>query len=31
MYHAGVAFVTKGCDMPELVREIRDASAAGRT
>jgi hypothetical protein len=31
MYRAGVAFVTKGCDMPELVREIRDSSAAGRT
>ena len=31
MYRAGVVFVTRGCEMPELVREIRDSSAVGRT
>jgi hypothetical protein len=30
MYHAGVVFVAKGCEMPELVREISDTSAVGR-
>lgn len=31
MYHAGVAFTTKGCVMPELVREIAEpADISGR-
>ena len=30
MYRAGVTFVTTGCEMPELVREICSASYDGR-
>ena len=30
MYRAGVTFVAKGCEMPELVREIGSASCDGR-
>jgi ABC-type transporter Mla MlaB component len=30
MYRTGVTFVAKGCEMPELVREIADGSDAGR-
>ena len=29
MYRAGVAFVTKGCEMPELLREISSGAATG--
>jgi hypothetical protein len=31
MYRAGVMFVAKGCEMPELVREISEERVAGRT
>jgi ABC-type transporter Mla MlaB component len=31
MFRAGVVFVAKGCEMPELVREISDERVAGRT
>ena len=32
MYRAGIGFVARGCVMPELVREIRQASElVGRT
>jgi hypothetical protein len=30
MYRAGVVFVAKGCEMPELVREISGAGDTGR-
>jgi len=30
MYRAGVAFATKGCEMPEVVREIAETAHAGR-
>ena len=30
MYRAGVSFVTKGCVMPELVREISESAALAR-
>jgi ABC-type transporter Mla MlaB component len=30
MYRAGVTFVARGCEMPELVREISDVRDAGR-
>ena len=31
MYRSGVRFVTKGCVMPEVVREISETSLAGRS
>jgi anti-anti-sigma regulatory factor len=31
MYRAGVVFVAKGCEMPELVREISGERMVGRT
>lgn len=30
MYRAGVAFATKGCEMPEVLREIAETASAGR-
>ena len=30
MYRAGVAFATKGCAMPAVVREISETAHAGR-
>ncbi|HXE79271.1 MAG TPA: hypothetical protein VNK41_00835 [Vicinamibacterales bacterium] len=30
MYRAGVAFATKGCEMPEVVREIAETAHVGR-
>jgi anti-anti-sigma regulatory factor len=30
MYRAGVAFATRGCEMPEVVREISETAHAGR-
>jgi hypothetical protein len=29
MYHAGARFVTRGCVMPEIVREISQSAAVG--
>ena len=31
MYRSGVRFVTRGCVMPEVVREISEASFVGRS
>jgi anti-anti-sigma regulatory factor len=31
MYRAGVAFVTRGCVMPELVREISESAGLARS
>jgi len=30
MYRSGVVFATRGCEMPEVVREIAETAHAGR-